>query len=40
MAKIRPDQSVVFVRNWPDAEKRLSGSAVLMTRLAKLAAQT
>jgi transcription-repair coupling factor (superfamily II helicase) len=39
MAKIRPDQSVVFIRNWPDAEKRLAGSAVLMTKLAKLAAQ-
>lgn len=37
LAKIRPDQSVVFVRDWADAEKRLSGSAVIMTRLAKLA---
>ncbi len=37
LAKIRPDQSVVFSRDWPNAEKRLSGSAVVMTRLAKLA---
>ncbi|MEZ5811335.1 MAG: transcription-repair coupling factor [Rhizobiaceae bacterium] len=37
LAKIRPDQSVVFMRDWPSAEKRLSGSAVIMTRLAKLA---
>jgi transcription-repair coupling factor (superfamily II helicase) len=38
LAKIRPDQSVVFIRDWPNAEKRLSGSAVVMTQLAKLAA--
>ncbi|MCG8270002.1 transcription-repair coupling factor [Aquamicrobium sp. NLF2-7] len=38
LAKIRPDQSVVFIRDWPNADKRLAGSAVLMTQLAKLAA--
>ncbi len=37
LAKIRPDQSVVFIRDWPNADKRLSGSAVVMTQLAKLA---
>ena len=37
LAKIRPDQSVVFSRDWPDAEKRLSGAAAIVTRLAKLA---
>ncbi len=37
MAKIRPDQSVVFIREWPNADKRLSGSAVIMTQLARLA---
>ncbi|KQZ13064.1 transcription-repair coupling factor [Mesorhizobium sp. Root554] len=37
LAKIRPDQSVVFARDWPTAEKRLTGSAVVMTQLAKLA---
>lgn len=37
LAKIRPDQSVVFARDWPTAEKRLAGSAVVMTQLAKLA---
>ena len=36
-AKIRPDQSVVVVRDWPTPEKRLAGSAVLMTQLAKMA---
>ncbi|WP_306050685.1 transcription-repair coupling factor [Oceaniradius stylonematis] len=37
LAKIRPDQSVVFSRNWPTPEKRLAGAAVLMTKLANLA---
>ncbi len=36
MAKIRPDQSVVFMRDWPTPEKRLGGSAVVMTQLARL----
>lgn len=39
LAKIRPDQSVVFARDWPNAEKRLSGAALLMTKLAKIAAE-
>ena len=38
LAKIRPDQSVVFMRDWPSAEKRLAGSAVVMTQLARLVA--
>jgi transcription-repair coupling factor (superfamily II helicase) len=38
LAKIRPDQSVFLTRDWPDPEKRLNGSAVVMTQLAKLAA--
>ena len=37
-AKIRPDQSVVLQRDWATPEKRLRGSAVVMTQLAKLAA--
>ncbi|WP_315919602.1 transcription-repair coupling factor [Mesorhizobium sp. SP-1A] len=37
LAKIRPDHSIVFIRDWATAEKRLSGSAVVMTQLAKLA---
>ena len=36
MAKIRPDQSIVLSRDWPTAEKRLAGSAVIMTQLARL----
>jgi transcription-repair coupling factor (superfamily II helicase) len=37
MAKIRPDQSVVFIRDLPTADKRLNGAAVVMTHLAELA---
>jgi transcription-repair coupling factor (superfamily II helicase) len=37
LAKIRPDQSVLFTRDWPTSEKRLAGSAILATKLAKLA---
>ncbi|MGY6707551.1 MAG: transcription-repair coupling factor [Rhizobiaceae bacterium] len=36
LAKIRPDQSVFFSRDWPTAEKRLKGAAVVMTQLAGL----
>ncbi|RWE31105.1 TRCF domain-containing protein, partial [Mesorhizobium sp.] len=36
LAKIRADHSVVFMREWPNAEKRLAGSAVVMTQLARL----
>jgi transcription-repair coupling factor (superfamily II helicase) len=38
LAKIRPDHSIVLMRDWPNADKRLAGSAVIMTQLAKLAA--
>lgn len=37
MAKIRPDQSIVFIRDWQSAEKRLNGTALVMTQLSKLA---
>jgi transcription-repair coupling factor (superfamily II helicase) len=37
MAKIRPDQSVFFTRDWPTPAKRLAGSAILATKLAGLA---
>ena len=36
LAKIRPDQSVVFMRDWPTAEKRLAGAAVIVTQLVRL----
>ncbi|MGU3574929.1 transcription-repair coupling factor [Brucellaceae bacterium C25G] len=38
MAKIRPDQSIVLIRDWATPEKRLTGAAVVMTQLAKIAA--
>ncbi|TKT79321.1 transcription-repair coupling factor [Aquamicrobium sp. LC103] len=37
LAKIRPDHSIVLMRDWPNAEKRLAGSAVVMTQLARIA---
>ncbi|MCV0396908.1 MAG: transcription-repair coupling factor [Rhizobiaceae bacterium] len=36
LAKIRPDQSIVLIRDWPTPEKRLAGAAVVMTQLARL----
>ena len=36
MAKIRPDHSLVLIRDLPTPEKRLSGAAVVMTQLAGL----
>ncbi|MEE9374775.1 MAG: transcription-repair coupling factor, partial [Rhizobiaceae bacterium] len=38
MAKIRPDQSIVLVRDYQTAEKRLKGAAVIMTQLARMIA--
>ncbi len=37
LAKIRPDQSVFLQRDWPTADHRLGGAAVIITNLAKLA---
>lgn len=36
LAKIRPDQSVFLTRDWPDADKRMNGTAVIMTQLARM----
>ncbi len=38
LAKIRPDQSILFIRDLPTAEKRLAGAAVIMNTLADIAA--
>jgi transcription-repair coupling factor (superfamily II helicase) len=35
--RIKPDQKLVFARNWPDADSRLKGVAGILSRLAKLA---
>ncbi|MEP4704054.1 MAG: TRCF domain-containing protein, partial [Hyphomicrobiales bacterium] len=37
LAKIKPDQRVVILRDWPVPTKRLKGSAVILKQLAKLA---
>lgn len=37
LAKIKPDQRVVILRDWPVPAKRLKGSAVILSQLAKLA---
>ena len=39
LAKVRPDQRVVFIRDWDDAGKRLKGTAALMIMLNKIAAE-
>ena len=36
-ARIRPDQTIVLMRDWKQAEDRLKGVAALLTRLAQLA---
>jgi transcription-repair coupling factor (superfamily II helicase) len=36
-AKVRPDQRLVFLRDWPTPEDRLKGSAVILRQLVKLA---
>jgi transcription-repair coupling factor (superfamily II helicase) len=38
LAKIRPDQGIVLMRDWPTPDKRLAGSAVIMTQLARMVA--
>ena len=35
--RIKPDQKLVFARNWPNAEARLKGAAAILSRLARLA---
>jgi transcription-repair coupling factor (superfamily II helicase) len=35
--RIKPDQKLVFVRNWPTPNDRLKGAAAILSRLAKLA---
>jgi transcription-repair coupling factor (superfamily II helicase) len=37
MAKVRPDQRVVFIRDWPDGMDRLKGVATILTRLVRIA---
>nr|WP_246333579.1 transcription-repair coupling factor [Aureimonas mangrovi] len=39
-AKIRPDQSIVLMRDWGTPEKRLNGAATIATQLARFADET
>nr|WP_209736387.1 transcription-repair coupling factor [Aureimonas populi] len=38
-AKIRPDQSIVLMRDWATPEKRLNGAATIATQLARFAGE-
>jgi transcription-repair coupling factor (superfamily II helicase) len=38
-AKVRPDQKLVFIRNWEQPKQRLSGVTSILQALAKLAAR-
>ncbi|WP_349360559.1 transcription-repair coupling factor [Stappia sp.] len=40
LAKIRPDQKVVFIRDWQSAEERLKGTAAVLMKLVRLAEAT
>jgi len=37
LAKIRPDQKIVLSRDWPGADDRLRGTAIVLTKLAEIA---
>jgi transcription-repair coupling factor (superfamily II helicase) len=37
LAKLRPDQKIVVIRDWEGSEARLAGAAVVMAQLARLA---
>src|SRR6185437_13526733 len=34
--RVKPDQKLVFARDWPTAEARLKGTAAILSRLARL----
>ena len=38
--RIKPDQKLVFSRDWPTADARLKGTAAILSRMARLAAET
>src|SRR5690606_5367407 len=37
LAKVRPDQKIVLIREWEKPEQRLKGTAVILTQLARMA---
>jgi transcription-repair coupling factor (superfamily II helicase) len=39
-ARIKPDQKLVFARNWPKPEDRLKGTAAILSRMARIAGES
>lgn len=37
--RIKPDQKIVFQRDWPTPEQRLKGTAAILNRMAKIASE-
>ena len=40
LARIKPDQKLVFSRNWQTPEERLKGTAAILSRMARLAEES
>jgi transcription-repair coupling factor (superfamily II helicase) len=40
MVRIKPDQKLVFSRDWPTPEARLKGTAAILSRMVKIATDT
>ena len=38
--RIKPDQKLVFARDWPSADARLKGTAAILSRMARIAGET
>jgi transcription-repair coupling factor (superfamily II helicase) len=38
--RLKPDQKLLFARDWPTTESRLKGTAAILSRLARLATET
>jgi transcription-repair coupling factor (superfamily II helicase) len=38
--RIKPDQKLVFARDWPSADARLKGTAAILSKMARLAAES
>jgi transcription-repair coupling factor (superfamily II helicase) len=37
--RIKPDQKLVFARDWPTADARLKGTAAILSRMARIAGE-
>jgi len=38
--RVRPDQKLVFARDWPSPDARLKGTAAILSRMARIAGET